>query len=599
MKVDRSPLATLQKQFSGYWFRQTKAQRITMIALLSATLIIIPVILVWAATPTYQVAYSGLSESDAGQIVQKMDELNIPYQVQDKGTILVPSDQVYTTRLNIAREGLPQDSTVGFELFDSNTFGMTEFTQRVNYQRALEGELERTISSLDAVESVQVHIVTPEKSLLSSAQSPTTASITISERNGKALDEAQVQAMVHLVSSSVQDLKPENVVVIDSAGNLLSGGPAISSEDSAAERENQRAAEALAAAEVKKRVQTMLDGILGPDKAVVQASVTMDWNQHEVTSNTYNPTPAAVRSSQMIKESYTTDGADLGGIPGAASNLPTPVATVVAGGGLVNYAREENTINYEITQIESREVITPGQVSRLSVSVMVDGINDAQQLASIRAVAAAAAGINESRGDQIVVDSLPFDRSAAIAQSEAAQQDENLENYGRIATFVLIGVLLLALVLFFQRMLHNLRLSSQTAWQPVLMPAGQLALAANSAQSGGKQVGANQNLSALSPGKKSPESQPADAADQLFPPSPASGRGAGGEGQLFPPPPTGRGAGGEGVELELSRPKHPRQQETEQRVQLLTRLAEENPATVAEIIQFWLNEDGGSGGKNG
>ena len=598
MKVDRSPLATLQKQFSGYWFRQTKAQRITMIALLSATLIIIPVILVWAATPTYQVAYSGLSESDAGQIVQKMDELNIPYQVQDKGTILVPSDQVYTTRLNIAREGLPQDSTVGFELFDSNTFGMTEFTQRVNYQRALEGELERTISSLDAVESVQVHIVTPEKSLLSSAQSPTTASITISERNGKALDEAQVQAMVHLVSSSVQDLKPENVVVIDSAGNLLSGGPAISSEDSAAERENQRAAEALAAAEVKKRVQTMLDGILGPDKAVVQASVTMDWNQHEVTSNTYNPTPAAVRSSQMIKESYTTDGADLGGIPGAASNLPTPVATVVAGGGLVNYAREENTINYEITQIESREVITPGQVSRLSVSVMVDGINDAQQLASIRAVAAAAAGINESRGDQIVVDSLPFDRSAAIAQSEAAQQDENLENYGRIATFVLIGVLLLALVLFFQRMLHNLRLSSQTAWQPVLMPAGQLALAANSAQSGGKQVGANQNLSALPPGKKSPESQPADAADQLFPPSPASGRGAGDEGQIFPLP-TGRGAGGEGVELELSRPKHPRQQETEQRVQLLTRLAEENPATVAEIIQFWLNEDGGSGGENG
>lgn len=566
--------ALLQKQLNSYWTKQSRAQRITVIALLVAALVAVPAMLVWASTPTYKVAYSGLSEADAGQIVQKLDELGITYQIQDQGTILVPSDQVYSTRLSIAREGLPQDSTVGFELFDNNTLGMTEFTQRVNYQRALEGELERTISSLDAVEAVQVHIVTPEKSLLSGDQAPATASVTISEKKGTELTANQVQAMINLVSSSVEGLLPENVVVIDSAGNLLSGGETNPNEEEQTVRERQRAAETAAALEVKRRVQNMLDNVLGPDKAVVQASVSMDWTQREVTSNTYDPTPAAVRSSQTLKESYTTDGTTLGGVPGAASNLPTPVATVAAGGGIINYNREETTYNYEITQVEAKEVISPGDINRITLSVMVDNVTDAQQLETIRAAAAAAAGIDETRGDQVVVESIAFDRTAAAAADEEATQTEQLQTYTQIGTLVVIGVLLLALVLFFQRMLHNLRKTSRTAWQPIMMPASQLAMAASGA---GKAIGSPASAagSRLAPGEKG--EQPAGLPEGKTLESQFAAAAA---------------AEAEGVEVDItSRIKNPRRQETEQRIQLLTQLAEENPATVAEIIQLWLSED--------
>ncbi len=149
-------LTTLQQQFLTYWKKQSPGKQITLAALLLSVLILTPVLVNWANTPSYSVAYSGLSEEDAAQIVQKLDENNITYQLKNSGTIEVPSDQVYSTRLLMAREGLPQSSTVGYELFSgSSMLGMTEFTQKVNYQRAVEGELERTIGSLEAVEAVR------------------------------------------------------------------------------------------------------------------------------------------------------------------------------------------------------------------------------------------------------------------------------------------------------------------------------------------------------------------------------------------------------------------------------------------------------------
>ncbi len=157
--------SSLQQQFTSYWKKQSLGRQITMISLILAAAILIPVLINWANTPSYSVAYSGLSEADASQIVQKLDENNIAYRLKNSGTIEVPNDKVYSTRLLMAREGLPQSSTVGYELFDgTSTLGMTEFSQQVNYQRAIEGELERTIGSLEAVQAVRVHLVLPEKS---------------------------------------------------------------------------------------------------------------------------------------------------------------------------------------------------------------------------------------------------------------------------------------------------------------------------------------------------------------------------------------------------------------------------------------------------
>jgi type III secretory pathway lipoprotein EscJ len=193
--------SSLQKQFTSYWKRQSLGKQITMVSLILAVSILVPVLVNWANSPSYSVAYNGLSEADAAQIVQKLDENNIPYQLKNSGTIEVPNDQVYTVRLLMAREGLPQSSTVGYELFSgSSTLGMTEFSQQVNYQRAIEGELQRTIGSLEAVKAVRVHLVIPEKSLLSSDQALTTASVTIQINPGHTLDGDQVRSITHLVA---------------------------------------------------------------------------------------------------------------------------------------------------------------------------------------------------------------------------------------------------------------------------------------------------------------------------------------------------------------------------------------------------------------
>ncbi len=551
-------MVPLQNQFLNYWKKQSQSQRIVIIALLLAALILVPVLINWANTPSYSVAYSGLSESDAAQIVQKLDENGITYQLRDSSTILVPSDQVYEVRLRMAREGLPKSGTVGYELFSGNTLGMTEFTQKVNYQRALEGELERTIGSLEAVEAVRVHIVKPERTLLSSDQAPATASITIKERMGQTLDAAQVRAITHLVASSVEGLQPENVVVVDSNGNLLAGGSNEAGSLSA-QTDSQRAAEQAAAAEIRKQVQLMLDRTLGPNRAVVQASVAMDWTQREVVSSTMEqqPTPV-VRSSQKIVENYTTSGAVEGGVPGADSNLPTPLPPVDGENGAMTYSRTEETVNYEVSQVESREVQSPGRISRISVSVMVDGL-DAQSVEMLKAAVAAAAGVDETRGDQVVVQSMPFDRTYYEQQAAEMEQAEQTDLYIQIGMAAAAVILLAALIFFFARQIRQLRMATAQAWQPVMMPAGELAaLQGQSAAPLGQIAGpeATAGLPAMSAQRAALNQKAEDVMVEL-----------------------------------TSRYSPANTAEDEQRAKVVSRLAEESPATVAEIIQLWLSED--------
>lgn len=551
-------MVPLQNQFLNYWKKQSQSQRIVIISLLLAALILVPVLINWANTPSYSVAYSGLSESDAAQIVQKLDENRMTYRLRDSGTILVPSDQVYEVRLRMAREGLPKSGTVGFELFSGNTLGMTEFTQKVNYQRALEGELERTIGSLEAVEAVRVHVVHPERTLLSSEQLPTTASITIRERMGRALDAAQVRAITHLVASSVEGLQPENVVVVDSNGNLLAGGGSEAGSLSA-QTDNQRAAEQAAAAEIRKQVQLMLDRTLGPNRAVVQAAVAMDWTQREVISNTMEQQPdPVVRSSQKIVENYTSAGAVDGGVPGADSNLPTPLPLVTGENGAMTYSRTEETFNYEVTQVEAREVQAPGRISRISVSVMVDGL-DAQSVEMVRAAVAAAAGVDQTRGDQVVVQSMPFDRTYYEQQAAEMAQAQQTSLYIQIGLAAAAVILLAALIFFFSRQMRNLRAAAAHNWQPLMMPAGELAALQGQAAPPLGQFGAPEAAASLPP-----MSAQRAALNQKT----------------------------EDVMVELSSRFTPvNSAEDEQRAKVVSRLAEESPATVAEIIQLWLNED--------
>lgn len=556
-------LATTKNQVTVFWKKQSKPQQVTLLALLVAALVLVPILITWASKPSYSVVYKDLSEADASQIVQKLDESGTPYTLQDSSTILVESDQVYQVRLQMARDGLPESSTVGYELFDGNMLGMTEFLQRVNYQRALEGELERTIGNLAAVEMVRVHIVTPEKTLLSEDQELATASITIQQKQGQALDSSQVRAITHLVASSVEGLDPENVVVIDTDGAMLSSATENGMENAASQSDSQRAAEAAAAADVKKRVSSMLDKVLGPNRYVAQASVRMDWNQKEVTSNVFDPTPAAVRSLQDVKENYTTDGSAIGGVPGAGSNLPTPVPGVAATGEAGYYNRSEQIINYEISQTETIEKIQPGQVTQISVSIMVDEAVDAAQMESIKTAAAAAAGINADRGDQIVVESVDFDTTyyeAQVADFESEEQMNRYIQYGLAGAAVL---LLFILLLYFRSSIKRLRSQTAEGWRPVLKPVSELAL----------EQGAP--LYSLSMGGEPAEQMSAalQAAQPALTPTPLK-------------------RSDEDMLAELSsRSSSQTSPEDEQKARIIQRLTEESPTTVAEIIQIWLNED--------
>ena len=535
------------QQFQAFWKRQKTSQKVTMIALLLTAAIMIPILITWATKTTYAVAFSGLSEADAGAIVDELTNQGISYKLEGSSTILVPTDQVYNVRLKMASAGLPKTgTTVGYELFDASSLGMTEFTQKVNYQRAVQGELERTIGSLSAVEAVSVHIVVPEKTLLSSTQQEPTASVMVKTKSGLALDAGQVRAITHLVAASIEGLKSENVVVVDSEGNMLASGATTGADAAAsAVSDSRRTAELAAAKDIQNKAQQMLDTVLGPDKAIVQANVLLDWTQREVTSNSFDPTPSAVLSSSVTSETYTTNGTTAGGVPGATSNLPTPVATTTGGTGSTNYQRTDTTTNYELASIQSKEVIEPGQIKQISVSVLVDSITDPTQLNVLKNAVAAAVGIDETRGDSLAVESIVFDRTYytdQAAQMESASKTNTYIKYGEIGGAVLLFIILL---LYVSKLLKNLKLASSDAWVPVMKNVSDNALRAPAV---------------------SPMISPTIPVPQMATIAPT-------------------------MEMPMPTPKQKISPEDEQIQKVMTRLSEDSPASVAEIIQLWLAED--------
>jgi flagellar M-ring protein FliF len=396
--------------------------------------------------------------------------------------------------------------------------------------------------------------------------------VTIKEKPGNALDKAQIRAITNLVASSVEGLKAENVVLVDSNGTLLTtaGGATDVTQTDA-----QRAAEVAAATEIDRNVKAMLDKILGPAHSTVKSNVTMDWTQREIRSSTYDPTPAAVRSSQRTNETYTTNGEIPGGIPGATSNLPTPVATVTGVPGVTYYARSDETLNYEISMVESHEVASPGKISRITVSVMVDQVTDPAKLESIKAAVTAAAGIDLTRGDEVVVESLAFD-TTYLEEQAAAEADADQQSL--ILTLLPVGLAVLGFIILLVLVLRTfakMRKASQAAWQPVLMPVQQMALSAGVVAEQRQLEMAEQQLAQI----QQLQLQQAQTFQQMQSTTP----GAEEEQFVLPPHP-------HQAPPELTR-NNVAYQEDEARTRYIKKLTEESPSTVAEIIQAWLSED--------
>jgi len=425
------------------WGGISKRQRILIIAAAAAVMISLILLVLWASKPQYAPLFSRLDPQDAGAIVEKLDEMKIPYQLQDNGsTIVVPSSVVHKTRLELANSGFPKNGVVGFELFDQTKFGSTEFEQKISYIRALNGELSRTIIQVGGVESARVQIVVPESKLYVDEQQDATASVLLKLKPATKLEPEQVRGIVHLVASSVEGLKPENVTVVDTSGEILSTD--IEDEKNPNKLTgNQLEVQKNFEKETEKSIQTMLEKILGPGKAVTRVTAELDFDHREIQSETYTPVidgEGIIRSRQQSNESYEGSGSGPQGVPGTTSNIPQYQAATQ--GGNSQYNRKEVTENYEINKTAEHRTVASGSVKKLSVAVVVDAKLSAVQRNSLQQAIATAVGLDFDRGDKVTVETFSFDRSIADAMEKQMNEEEKREKQ-KMLIWAAIGLLAL------------------------------------------------------------------------------------------------------------------------------------------------------------
>lgn len=443
------------EKLAKYWSGLSPARRSALAVVILAGLLAAGVFIYWLAKPSYAPLFTKLDQRDAAAVVEKLKEMKIPYRLADEGsTILVPKDKVYETRLTLAGAGVLKSQGLGFELFDQNKLGMTDFERHVNYQRALQEELRRTILSLDEVEDARVHLVLPQPSVFVQERQPPSASVVLKLKPFAQLEPAQVQGIMQLVAASVEGLKPENVHIIDTQGRVLSAGLAEGAQlPGGVEQQKQQELERAVERDLEQRITGLLTSILGPGQAVAMVNVELDFNQQEVTRREWGK-QGALRSEQVKNEQGT--GSVAGGPTGDA-NREVPVYTGVTPGAS-NYNKSETTRNYELDEIQTRIVYAPGQIKRISTSVAVNGPLDPPREEQIRQIVASAVGYQPARGDQITVLSLAFDdtlRRQAEAEmqaaEEAARRRQRIQLYAALAGAGLGLILLLVFWLIRRR----------------------------------------------------------------------------------------------------------------------------------------------------
>ncbi len=357
----------------------------------------------------YEPLFTEMAVEDAAAITAKLEELNIDYRLEDSGTtIMVPADLKYKTRLQLASAGLPQGA-VGFEIFNQTTFGETETDKRVKYQVALQGELTKTIQSMDKVEAAKVNLVIPQKTLYTDQQQEATASVLIKLKPHTSMEEREIQAIVHLVSNSVEGLKPENVTVVDTKGNILSTGMSEESNFRSNTVELTQAQLALQRQyerELQNSVQSMLEHVFGYGKAVVRVSAELNFDEKESRMEIYSPlqdkkTPDTfVRSESRVEEfSESTGQTAAAASPGTDTNIPTYQQANQTTESSTS-EKTERIINYEIDKEEILQRFAPGSVKQLTVAVVVDQELDAAQEDQIRRMVETAVGIDRDSPDQ-------------------------------------------------------------------------------------------------------------------------------------------------------------------------------------------------------
>ncbi len=448
-------------------------------------------------SPSYGLLYADLDLKDSAQIVSKLDAMNIPYQVKGDGsTIMVPADQVPRLRLTMAETGIPHSGSIGYEIFDKNdALGTTSFQQGVNEMRAQEGELERSIASINVVDQARVHLVLPKRELFSRDKQEPSASIVLKLRGSVPLTKQQIAAIQNLVASAVPGLKTNRISIIDQAGNLLARGNGEGDEGftAASSAEEQRVAYEQ---RVRSNIEDMLERSLGPGHARIDVNADMDFDKMTVTSESFDPDGQVVRSTQTVNDEKTN--APNGDTPiTVQTNLPDGAQTQGSGQpgtGKDTAKRVEETTNYEISSKKTSQIRETGEVKRISVAVLVDGsyvtaptgektyaARTPEELDSLKKLVESAIGFDQKRGDKVEVVNMRF------VQPEETNSEPppivlglNKQDLFRITETVVLAVVAILIILLVVRPLvtRALETARETAMASQRMLAEQAAIGA-------------------------------------------------------------------------------------------------------------------------
>ena len=444
----------------------------------------------WSQTPDYRVLYSNLSDHDGGAVISSLQQMNIPYKMAEGGgAILVPSNQVYEMRLRLASQGLPKGSVVGFELMDGQKLGMSQFQEQVNYQRALEGEITRSIQSLSAVQGARVHLAIPRPSVFTRDQQKPSASVLLGLHPGKTLDAAQVSGIVHLIASSVPELPVNNVTVVDQNGNLLTMAGEGAGSHAGLDPTQLDYLHQVEQSYVK-RIESILTPIVGMGNVKAQVAADLDFAMVEQTAESFKPNPvpaeAAIRSQQSSETSGDA-GKPASGVPGALSNQPpgaasapiTSAGTAAGGGGASTAgaganAHKESTVNFEVDKTIQHVRQPVGGIKRLSVAVVVNNRKAAgkdakpkplavAEMAQLQNLVKEAMGYNQTRGDTLNVVNAVF----SVGEVEEIPATPLWKDAGNISLAKEVGKNLLIAALLFYLVFGVIRPLLRELAQPV------------------------------------------------------------------------------------------------------------------------------------
>ncbi len=408
-------------QLARIWASLSRSQQISLILVPVVVCAAVFGLLKWKHDSGFRVLYSALAPEDAAAVTQKIREAGIEFRLDETGAaVLVPSERLADARLALAGAGLPRTGRIGFELFDRSNLGASDFAEQVNYRRALEGELERTVATLSEVDQARIHVTFAKESVFLDARQPSKATVVLRLKRSAQLSQSSVVAIANLIASAVDGLAPEAVAIIDSSGRLLSR-PHVQGDSDAQLAEANLDYRRQVESEFLGKINLALGPLLGPDRFRASVSAECDFTSSEENEESVDASKSAVLTSQTSEES--SGGANSGGTPGTASNLPRPTARATAGASGLFRRTENNT--YQPSRIVKHTTTPKGSIRRVSTAVLVDqtvrwdGVGarakrtlippSADVLKGVHDIIAGITGFTEQRGDQITVETIPFE----------------------------------------------------------------------------------------------------------------------------------------------------------------------------------------------